>query len=191
MHRQRRKIIRTAWKTVILTLVVISRPIFSSTLPVTVETRRVVWLERFTQYVHWPKEHKVNQANASFVLCISHSPAFFSLVEALLAPRKIRNKSVTLLQLSAKELDARCDVIFLGPLDPTEVKDWVKFANKHHLLIISAQPKFASYGAHINMYEEEGLQKFEINHGEVQNAKLQIDARLLQMGRIVQTEEDL
>ncbi|QGX38861.1 YfiR family protein [Permianibacter aggregans] len=158
-------------------------------MPITVETRRVVWLERFTQYVHWPKDHRVQNLEQPFTLCVAGDPAFFTLVDALIAPRRIRQKTVRPLPLSGGETSDDCDAAFIGSASVSDFDRWLLLSRQENILLVSATAGLAERGAHINMYEEQGLQKFEINNVSAQQSGLLIDARLLSAGRPVRSKE--
>lgn len=163
--------------------------VHAADMPITVETRRVVWLERFTQYVHWPKAHRVHQVEQPFTLCVAGDPSFYTLVDALIAPRQIRQKSVRPLALSGGETSDECDTVFVGSASVGDLERWILLSRQHHMLLVSASTGLAERGVHINMYEEQGLQKFEINNGSAQQSGLLIDARLLSAGRPVRSKE--
>jgi len=54
-----------------------------------------------------------------------------------------------------------------------------------HTLVVSASPGFAEAGSHINLYEEDGYLRFEINVDATQQAGLTVSSHLLKIARVV------
>ena len=84
---------------------------------------------------------------------------------------------------------AYCDLLFLSSL-PLLTRDTVLLrAASHTMLIVSASSGYAEAGSHINLYEEDGYLRFEVNLDAVQKAGLTVSSHLLKIARIVRHKE--
>lgn len=147
---------------------------------------RAVWLERFTRYIDWPANSRVGDPKIAFTLCVWHDPAVTKLAQQLYADQRIKEKAVQVIELIQPAAAIDCDLLYF-PNAPE--RDWSKFSqalSAQPILVVTVNPAGAERGTHINMYEEQGYQRFEIDVEQMKRIGLSVRSRLLQVARIVQ-----
>lgn len=158
---------------------------YSADLPVDANSLRGVWLERFTRFIEWPVAHRVHDNVVPFELCVLDDPAFATLLGSLYAKQPIKGKAVRIHAVTASMALTRCDLLFLDSA-PAPTRDaLLEQARAAHTLVVSASPGFAEAGSHINLYEEDGYLRFEINVDATQQAGLTVSSHLLKIARVV------
>ncbi|MDP2309087.1 MAG: YfiR family protein [Pseudomonadota bacterium] len=142
------------------------------------------FLERFTQFVDWPKE-AFPDPGAAFVLCVVGQNPFGSLLEEMARARRFGRR--------------RGEVRYLGDLARLHECHlvWVSRAEKHTLDVVLAQtggrpiltvgdtPGYAEAGVLINFFIEQDRIRFEINHLAAQRGGLVFSSQLLRLARVV------
>ncbi len=166
----------------------IGAPSVAADVPINPSALRGVWLERFTQFIDWPDGHRVNQKGLPFELCVAEDPAFASLLTTLYANQTIKGKPVRIHALAADASLSHCDLLFLGTLPPLTRDDILKRSCGQPLLVISAADGYGVAGSHINLYEEDGFLRFEVNLDAVKAAGLTVSSRLLQIARVIRNK---
>jgi len=157
-------------------------------VPINPSALRGVWLERFTQFVDWPQGHRVNQKDSPFELCVLEDPGFAELLTTLYVKQAVKGKSVRIHTLVAAAPLSTCDLLFLGTM-PAQARDEVLLRSANQpLLIVSATDGYGAAGSHINLYEEDGFLRFEINLDAVKAAGLTVSSRLLQIARVLRNK---
>jgi len=164
-------------------------PAIAAELPVDAESLRGVWLERFTQFVQWPVGHRVTQADVPFELCVVDDAKFTTLLSVLYAQQTIKGKSVRVHSLEADSALGHCDLLFLSALPPLSRDAVLNRAGSHAVLVVSASPGYGAAGSHINLYDEGGYLRFEINLDAVQSAGLVVSSRLLAIARVLRNTD--
>lgn len=168
-----------------LLLLPTSPAVDAADLPVDANSLRGVWLERFTRFVEWPAAHRVHDSTVPFELCVLADADFASLLNTLYAKQAIKGKAVRVHALSAAPPPSLCDLLFFGNA-PTATRDTLlEQARLAHTLVVSASPGFAEAGSHINLFEEDGYLRFEINVDATQQAGLTVSSHLLKIARVV------
>lgn len=157
-------------------------------VPLDVNSLRGVWLERFTRFIDWPASHRVRDAAQPFELCVFGDDGFAQLLSTLYAKQAIKNKAVRVRPVDAASV-LQCDLLFLASV-PVLTRDAVfAQAATHHILLVSASPGYAQAGGHINLFEEDGYLRFEVNVDAVQLAGLSVSSHLLKIARVVRQKE--
>lgn len=169
----------------ILLLLAGSVSLRAAEIPLDANSLRGVWLERFTRFIDWPESHRVRDPAQPFELCVMADPPFASLLTQLYKAQPIKGKAVRVLALEAGTPPPSCDLLFLGSVAPPVRDLVVQQAAQNAMLLVSASPGYAESGSHINLYEEDGYLRFEINVDAVQHAKLAVSSHLLKIARVV------
>ena len=161
-----------------------------SELPIDARSLRGVWLERFTRFVEWPTGHRVSQIQLPFELCVIDDPAFADVLATLYSSQRIKGKTVRVHKLDASTNPLpNCDLLFLAEV-PTVTRDAIlQKARSSATLVVSASDGYAAAGSHINLYEEKGYLRFEINLDAVQQAGLSVSSHLLNIARVIRQKE--
>lgn len=166
----------------------IGAPSVAADVPINPSALRGVWLERFTQFIDWPEDHRVNQKGAPFELCVLEDPDFADLLTTLYVKQSIKGKPVRIHKLGADSSLANCDMLFLGTVPPLTRDDILQRSANQPLLLVSATDGYGVAGSHINVYEEDGFLRFEINLDTIKAAGLTVSSRLLQIARVIRNK---
>lgn len=181
--------VRSTLVSILLLLAAGAEAVRAADTPVDINSLRGVWLERFTRFVDWPSAHRVNQPGQPFELCVLGDGNFANLLKSLYAKQTIKGKPVRVHALDAGASQSHCDLLFLAE-QPAATRDSIlKQAFSQATLVISASAGYAEAGSHINLYEESGFLRFEINLDSIQQAGLTVSSHLLKIARVVRHKE--
>lgn len=158
-------------------------------LPVNLGSLRGAWLERFTRFVDWPNGHRVNDPKQPFGLCVVNDADFADLLQTLYSTQTIKGKAVRVSSLDTAATLQHCDLVFLAEVPPLTRNEVLATASRLSTLVVSASDGYAAAGSHINLYEEEGYLRFEVNLDAVHQAGLGISSHLLKIARVVRRKE--
>ena len=169
----------------LLLLLLASPAADAADLPVDANSLRGVWLERFTRFIDWPTAHRVHDSSLPFELCVLADADFATLLNTLYAKQAIKGKAVRVHALTAPPAPSVCDLLFFASAPAATRDALLEQARLAHTLVVSASPGFAEAGSHINLYEEDGYLRFEINVDATQQAGLTVSSHLLKIARVV------
>lgn len=150
---------------------------------------KAAYLERFTRFVEWPEENKINEFNIAVVGDIEYQKSLKSVFKYL----HIKNKDAiikyypscsALLSDKNDELNG-VQILYLSENCSSKLDKVISAAKGHHILTISQSPGFAKKGVHINMFVLGTSLKFEINEKSVKESGLKISHLLLQQAKLV------
>lgn len=181
--------VRSTLVSILLLLAAGSEAVRAADTPVDINSLRGVWLERFTRFVDWPAAHRVNQPGQPFELCVLGDKDFAALLKSLYAKQTIKTKPVRVQALDAGANLSHCDLLFLAEQPVASRDSILKQAFSQATLVISASAGYAEAGSHINLYEESGFLRFEINLDSIQQAGLTVSSHLLKIARVVRHKE--
>lgn len=179
---------RRVWRWPLLLLLcftLFSPSLNASEAPTDPVIMRAVWLERFTRYIDWPGGSRVADANTPFTLCVWGDDNFAKTVHDLYQQQTIKDKTVLVSQRTDIAQLQDCDLLYLSSVKTADLRALLDKVRGQPTLLVSAQAGNAELGVHINMYEEQGYQRFEINIDDVKSSGLVIRSRLLQVARII------
>ncbi len=183
---------RAQWQRLLLIMLVAGAgsvaPSVAADVPINPSALRGVWLERFTQFVDWPEGHRVNQKGVPFELCVLEDASFANLLSTLYVKQTIKGKPVRIHALSADSSLNNCDLLFLGTVPPLTRDDILQRSAQQPVLLVSATDGYGVAGSHINVYEEDGFLRFEINLDTIKAAGLTVSSRLLQIARVIRNK---
>ena len=154
---------------------------FGSTAIANDETQlKAAFIFNFIKYITWPEEVEQSAAGLQFCILgeeISNQDLY------LLANRKIRSLTLSLVHLdSAKDIEG-CDLIYVT--SPELGESVIESAHKKAILTIGDGENFVENGGIISLFEERSRIRFDINLTQAKVSHLQISSKLLQLGRKV------
>lgn len=150
---------------------------------------KAAYLERFTRFVEWPEEQKINEFNIAVVGDLEFQKSLKSVFKYL----HIKNRDAiikyypnctALLNEKNDELKD-IQILYLSDVCSSKLDKIINAAKNSHVLTISQSPGFAKKGVHINMFLLGTNLKFEINEKSARESGLKISHLLLQQAKLV------
>lgn len=133
------------------------------------------YLYNFVRFVTWP--HDVFGSDNRFNLCVVGAERFGRTLDSL-AGEQVENRKIVILRLeqSSQARAARCHLLFIAAGLGAEGID-----AERGMLTISESAGFLNRGGMINLIENRGRIRFEINQAAAQRAGLAVSSRLLDL----------
>lgn len=132
----------------------------------------------FIQFTDWPDDVFTN---GNFNLCVLNPDPFGRILDAL-AGEQVEGYPVVVKRVPRAEAVAEsgCHVVFVSAAHRPS-PELVRRVSGRGVLTVGEAPGFASRGGVINLVEDRGRLRFEINRNAAQQAELQLSARLLDL----------
>jgi len=130
----------------------------------------------FVQYVRWPAEDDIR----SWQVCIA-APLADKAADAY-AGRSARGKPFEVRAVGARDAIADCHVLDLSDASPADVKALLERARPLAILTVGEGERFCTAGGVACLRRRDGG-GFEINLSAAQQARLNVNAQLLMLGR--------
>jgi hypothetical protein len=154
---------------------------------------KAAFLYNFGLYIDWPKGAGGDQD--SFVIGVLGKNSVVPFLQRGTANRNIQNKKIVIRHFPSAENCTACHILFVAS-EPAENRDEsaaarlaaaLKKMKGKPVLVVSETDGLARKGAAINFFVEENRVRFEINPEELKARGLQVSAKLLQVGKIIQS----
>ena len=146
---------------------------------------KAVFIERFTQFIDWPKEVLSETAPPFFIIGVIGENPFGNELENLYNSKLIKNKNVKILYLnSASEIDL-CHVLFISSSKKNEILSILNLTSFKPILTIGDTTGFCEKGVLINFFVENSKIRFAINNTAFQNAGLTVSYHLLKYAKVI------
>lgn len=134
------------------------------------------FLFNFTKFVEWPA-----LVNDTLHICVVGSEPIVNLLSDLAS----RDAKGHMLQIWSGIDDSQiCQILYIDRAVP-ELASLLQQVRGNQVLTVSDAEGFAAQGGSIGFYTESGQIKLEINPQAVRNARLKINALLMEIARIV------
>lgn len=148
---------------------------------------KAAFLLNFARLVEWPAE-ALPPEGQPLHLCTYGGDPFGDLLEQTFLGKKVQDRDVEIRDVETGEpLDA-CHMIFVATEDAEQRALVLDSTHSRSVLVVGQSDGYAAAGAAINLYEESGRIRFEVNRGAVKGAGLKASSRLLGLARIVGQE---
>jgi hypothetical protein len=169
------------WRAALTALVLAVRAALPGAQEVAVEYQvKAAYLYNFVKYVEWPDKTKQN-----ILICVAGQNPFGPVLDTLTHNERVRGIPLgTEIILEAR---TDCDVLFTPKTSNVPV--YLKAAAGLPILTVGESPRFLEQGGIIRFVVDGPNVRFEINLAAAERAKLKISSRLLQLARIVESEE--
>lgn len=157
-----------------------ARAVASETQEAQVEA---AFIYQFTNYVEWPDTDKNSNPDKPFVISIlGESPVEPGLVE--IAKRKtVNGHKIEIRKIETPSRISECRIIFAKVDEEETLKEIIKRAEAHHVLVITRGEGLLEQGAMINFVVEDEKLRFEINRSTIEKAGLHVSSQLLKLAR--------
>ena len=142
------------------------------------------YIERFTRFVEWPLP--TLPAEMPFVLCIQGSGGASVELASLASSRQFKQRSCEVRRVRPGSVLGACHLLYIAPTEAPRLSQILEAVSGKPVLTIGDSPGFSERGVLINLFEEAGYLRFDINMTAVQASPLKFSSRLLRLGRPVQ-----
>jgi hypothetical protein len=99
--------------------------------------------------------------------------------------KTVKNRPITIQQLSATPVISGCEVLILSDLERSSVSSLLEKTRTAPVLTVSDSKGFARSGGVVGFVLQQGKVRFEINQTAAQRHRLRISAQLLKLAQIV------
>jgi len=146
---------------------------------------KAVFIERFTQFIDWPKEVLSETAPPFFIIGVIGENPFGNELEDLYRSKLIKNKNVKILYINnSSEIDL-CHVLFISSSKKNDLLSILNQTSLKPILTIGDTPGFDEKGVLINFFVENSKIRFAINNTAFQNAGLTVSYHLLKYAKVI------
>lgn len=147
------------------------------------------FIERFTRFVQWPLSFDGGDRNQAFVIGALCEPDFCLVLEAAFGGHQIKNLPVKFRRIKTAGDVKGCHLVYIGKTDDSTLAGFITALKSKPVLTVSDTRGYAQKGVHINMFVQQEQIRFEINHKSAVANGLKISHLLLQLARIVETND--
>lgn len=149
---------------------------------------KAAFIFNFAKYVTWPQESFSDSSSPLSICVISPDPFGTSLDE--LKHKSISGHPVDVKRVTPQSGEYDCHVVFSATENVHEMDELFASTNAKPILTIGDAVGFAQRGGMINFYKEGERIRFEINVSAIKKSGLEINARLLQVAKIVGSRKE-
>ena len=146
---------------------------------------KAVYLEKFTRFVSWPEESRMDSPELPFVIAVIGRTPLTNNLEQIYSNQKINNKKVEVKRISNLYEIENVHILVIAETERKNLQNILALTKKLPVLTISEAPNFAEKGVLINFYEDRNKLRFEINETAVLQSPLQMSFYLLNSAKIV------
>lgn len=140
---------------------------------------KAAYLFNFGKFVRW----QVNAAarSDSFEICVMGKNPFGSTLENTVAGESIDGKNIVARHITNLQDATHCRILFIGSSAESNLKSILGAARQSSVLTVSDIPGFAQSGGMIELVNQEGRIRFEVNLAAVGDAGLTVSSELLKV----------
>lgn len=148
------------------------------------------FLEKFTRFIDWPAEVKMEDVSKPFVITVMGENPFESVLEKMYSQVSIKGKKVEIQYISTVNEIDDCNILFIPKSEHYRINKILSYTKKKPILTITDYKRFAKNGVLITLFFENDHISFEINKKAVQDSGLYVSSLLLNLSKVVNTEEN-
>ncbi len=165
----------------------VSPPLASGAGPWRESQVKVALLHHFAQFAEWPLG-TLPPGDAPFVLGILGRDPFGEDLN-ILEGRRIKRRTLEVRRITDIEDALDCQMLFIGPCKNHPLGKTLDLLKGRPVLTVSDIEGFARQGGMIALVAEDVRIRFEINLGAVRRSGLALSAQLLDLARIVDSDD--
>jgi len=150
---------------------------------------KVAFLFNFASLIEWPEE-SFNGSDAPFVICHLGSSQTRALFDTAYADRMVERHPIEVRHPSGVDDVLGCHIIMITAERSEQAGDFIAAAAGKSTLTIGETEGFARSGGVIGFYNDGPKIRFEINLRAAEDANLRVSSRLLQLARLLSSDEE-
>jgi hypothetical protein len=148
---------------------------------------KAVFLFNFAKFVEWPAT-AFPDAEAPLRLCVLGEDPFGAALEETVRGESIADRTLAIERSRQVDDLKDCQLLFISRSERDRVATILSQLGPGAVLTVSEVEDFTRRGGIINFYLDGNRVRFEINQASARRMGLKIDAQLLSLAKIVETE---
>jgi hypothetical protein len=147
---------------------------------------KAAFLYSFGRYVEWPQNAFAGK-DAPFVIGIFGENPFGEVLDRIAQTKTIQGRRIVVRKVDSMDKLLVCHILFV-PRSATmeQQRRIIDKTTDKPVLLVGEIPRFAEFGGDMNFFLDGDRVRFEINVDTIHRDKMQIDAKLLSLGKKVQ-----
>lgn len=145
---------------------------------------KAAFLFNFAKFVQWPPQAYQNDPEHQ-VFCVFGADPFGPVLDHTLAGKQVEGRSVVVRRVQDREELRRCQLVFVAAAEGELLPEILTSLGNSPVLLVGDDPDFVRDGGAISFVLRKGHVRFAINPKAAQQARLKIDAQLLDLAEIV------
>jgi hypothetical protein len=149
-------------------------------------TVKAIFLYSFGRYIEWP-ESTFRNASDAFVIGIVGEDPFGGALDEVAAKKTIQDRRIVVQRFATPDQYKQpCHILFVSRSLPQDQQTaLIRNTQGTAMLVVGETPGFAENGGGANFVIEGDRVRFEINVHTARQARLRMDAKLLNLGKPV------
>jgi hypothetical protein len=144
---------------------------------------KAAFLYSFGRYIEWPANTFANK-ETPFVIGVFGENPFGDTLGHIAKTKTIQDRRIEVRKIESPDGIAACQILFIPrAVAPDQQRKLIDKAAGKPILLVGEIQDFADRGGNVNFYIEGTRVRFEINVDSIRREKLQIDAKLLTLGK--------
>lgn len=148
---------------------------------------KAAFLLNFAQFVSWPASRA---ANKPMIFGVLGTDPFGKVLDETMSGRTINSVPVQIRRLRRGESTDDIDILFISRSEDEVLEVRLAKQEQRPTLTVGDIDRFAQRGGMIGFIIRDGRVRFQINHRVAEDAGLTVNAKLLKLAEIVNTDED-
>ncbi|NVO00779.1 MAG: YfiR family protein [Geobacteraceae bacterium] len=145
---------------------------------------KAAYIYNFAKYVEWPVTTSAQETSTLYFCVIGYAP-FNASVMAPLTEKQLKNRRVSIRELTFDDDISRCNLLFINPQARNNLTNILKSATENSILTVSDIKGFATAGGIIEFIPMGNKIRFRINNRSARMSNLKISSQLLNLATSV------
>jgi hypothetical protein len=141
------------------------------------------FLYSFGRYVEWP-ENAFAAKDAPFVIGIFGENPFGDVLDRIAQKKTILERRIEVRKFDSLDHLSTCNILFVThKISVEKLRHLIEKLSEKPILLVGEMPQFTESGGDVNFFLDGDRVRFEINVDAIHRKKMQIDAKLLNLGK--------
>jgi hypothetical protein len=175
--------LRRLSKAVLCFLLFVSLSSFQGSTQFNESTIKALFIYNFMKYVDW----SVEKNPAHFVVGFYGKSDVKKDLLQICQSKKVKSKEIEVIDVDESSNYEKCDILFISKHETSRLKKIAAQLVGKEVLIVTEENGMALKGSSINIIEQDGKFRFEINEEAAQHAHLKIANQLLSLAILVKS----
>lgn len=145
---------------------------------------KAAFLYNFTRFVEWP-EHAFGNRADPIVIGVLGDESIVTDLRALVAGRKVNGRSIAVRSVATADEAADAQVLFVATGATLPIAELAAALAHRPVLTVGEAPGFADAGGAIQLVEQSGKLRFEINMAAAGRANVKVSSELQKLATAV------
>jgi hypothetical protein len=145
---------------------------------------KAVAFQKLSLFIEWPGNVFANN-DSDFIIAVLGKNPFGKILEQTYNNVRIKNRNVKIIYCKDLEQLMPCHLLFISETSISQLEKILAKVRSKPVLTIADSEGFAEEGCDINIFNNSGRLRFEINQKVMESTGFTIDYKLLSVSRIV------